>query len=79
MLPRLPTVDGHVHANTRRDVYLGEIERMDDRALYVMIHPCDDLEGQSIISALQETTLLDTDQQGVRIVGVEVQDNRREG
>lgn len=52
---------------------------MDDRALYVMIHPCDDLEGQSIISALQETTLLDTDQQGVRIVGVEVQDNRREG
>src|SRR6266540_1344641 len=72
LLPRLATIGGHVQADSRRDIDLVRVQRIDDNAVDVVVHAWDHLKSASSIGALQEATLLYADQQGVRVMWVEI-------
>src|SRR5438093_659492 len=72
LLPRLAAVAAHVHPDTGRDVDAIGIQRIDQRAVHVVVHPRDHPEGLSGVGALQEAALLHTDEQRVGVVRMEV-------
>ena len=68
LLPRLAAVAAHVDPDARRDVHLVGVQRIDHRAVHVVVHPRDHLERVPRIRALQEAALLHPDEQGVGIL-----------
>jgi len=72
LLPGFATIGGRIHADTRREIYLVGVQRIDHRAVYIVVHPWDDLESASSIRALQETPLLYANKQGIWVLRVEI-------
>src|SRR5919109_3046200 len=52
LIPRLSTIGGHVHADSRRDIDPVGVQWIDHNAMHVIVHPWDHLESASIIGAL---------------------------
>jgi hypothetical protein len=72
LLPRPAAIAAHVHADAGRDVDAVRIQRIDHRAVDVVVHARDDAKRLARVGALQEAALLDADEQRVVIVRVEV-------
>ena len=74
LLPRGAAIAAHVHPDARRDVDPVGVQWIDHRAVDVIVHPGDHAKRLAGVGALQEPTLLDTDEQrrGVERMEVDV-------